>query len=174
MGARPDQQLALNFLAAVHELWVKNPGTYTVEESLDDLVPALAQMCIKALASDIRDSTFTAHMQSIPISGALMKGSQVLKGYNNQQQLTLRDALNKIIHGLPTLVEVCDEEVRLHFRNSSATDSWTDVWFSGTQLLKQLDSVLYKHRTDNAEMRERQIEQFLAGLGVRSVLPKRI
>ncbi len=174
MGARPDQQLALNFLAAVHELWVKNPGTYSVEESMDDLVPALAQMCIKALASDVRDDGSIAHMQGMHIDGALANGSQVLKGYNGQQPLTLRDALNKIIHGTPTSVEVCDGEVRLHFRNSSATDSWTDVWFSGTQLLMQLDGVLYKHRTENAERRERQIEQFLAGLGVEHILPTRI
>jgi hypothetical protein len=55
MGARPEQQLTLNFLTALHGLWVQFPGNYTVEESIDDLVPALAQMCIKALAADIRD-----------------------------------------------------------------------------------------------------------------------
>lgn len=109
MGARPDQQLALNFLAVVHELWVKNPGTYSVKESMDDLVPALAQMCIKALASDVRDNGSIAHMQGTHIDGVLANGSQVLKGYNGQRPLTLRDALNKIIHGTPTSVECATE-----------------------------------------------------------------
>ena len=27
MGARPEQQLALNFLAAIHDLWLAHPGT---------------------------------------------------------------------------------------------------------------------------------------------------
>ena len=59
MGARADQQLALNFLAAVHDLWAQHPGTHSVVERSDDLVSALAQMCIKALASDVRDDSST-------------------------------------------------------------------------------------------------------------------
>jgi hypothetical protein len=55
MGARPDQQLALSFLSTLTTLWLRHPGTYKVEETDSDLVPALAQMCIKALAADVRD-----------------------------------------------------------------------------------------------------------------------
>jgi hypothetical protein len=79
MGARPEQQLALNFLAAVHDLWVQHPGTYSVEERTDDLVPALTQMCIKALASDVRDDDSTAHKQDMHIDGALVNGSRIIR-----------------------------------------------------------------------------------------------
>ena len=70
MGARPEQQLALTFLAAVHHLWIQHPGTYAVTERTEDLVPALAQMCIKALAADIRDNPSLADKQSEPVNGA--------------------------------------------------------------------------------------------------------
>ena len=55
MGARAEQQLALSFLTVLVGLWERAPvGDYKVEEVDDDLVPALAQMCIKALASDVQ------------------------------------------------------------------------------------------------------------------------
>lgn len=171
MGARPEQQLALNFLTAVHDLWIQHPGIYTVKESIEDLVPALAQMCIKALASDIRDDDSTKQKQDMEIDGVLVNGRRILKGRNGKPPLTLRVALNKIIHGTPTSVEVREDDVRLHFGNSSAGEGWTEVWFSGTQLLKQLDSVLYKHQTERTEEREREIGQLVADLGVGRLLP---
>ena len=171
MGARPEQQLALNFLAAVHDLWIQHPGTYQVEESVDDLVPALAQMCIKALASDVRDDDSTRHEQQMRIDGILTDGDQVVKGGPDQPSLTLRDTLNKAIHGIPAAVEVRDDGIWLRFNNSSANEGWTEVRFSGTQLLKQLEAVLYKHRNQGAEEREREIRRFLATLGVERFLP---
>jgi hypothetical protein len=173
MGARPEQQLALNFLAAVHDLWIQHPGTYTVEESADDLVPSLAQMCIKALASDVRDDDSAVDQLDMPIDGVLANGSQNLKGFDGLAPLTLREALNKIIHGIPVSVEVRDDDVKLHFRASSADNRWTEVWFSGTQLLKILGAVLYKHQTERAEVREREIGTFLNRLGAERFLPTR-
>ena len=67
MGARPEQQLALNFLTAVHTLWIQHPGTYHVRETTEDIVPALAHMCIKALASDVRDDdALITDMATVP------------------------------------------------------------------------------------------------------------
>ena len=174
MGARPEQQLALNFLAAIHDLWLAHPGTYHVEESLDDLVPALAQMCIKALASDVRDDDSTQQVQQMPIDGVLMNGDRAVGGNAGRQQLTLRDALNKVIHGTPVSIEVRDDEVWLHFGNSSVRETWTEVWFSGTQLLRQLEMALYKHRNERAEEREREIGRFLAVLGIERFLPQKV
>jgi hypothetical protein len=171
MGARPEQQLALNFLAAVHTLWIQHPGTYQVREATDDIVPALAQMCIKALASDVRDDDARAQEQQAHIDGVIMNGDRTIKGGIGQPQLTLRDALNKVIHGTPVSVEVRDSAVWLNFSNSLARESWTKASFSGTQLLGCLDRALYKHRTGQAEEREREIGQFLVGLGVARFLP---
>jgi hypothetical protein len=114
---------------------------------MDDLVPALAQMCIKALALDVRDDDSTVHKQRMPIRGVLMNDTQIPKGENGLPPLTLRDALNKIIHGTPTSVEVRDDDLRLYFSSTSPGESRTKVWFSGTQLLRQFDRMLYKHGT---------------------------
>jgi hypothetical protein len=171
MGARPEQQLALNFLAAVHDLWIQHPGTYSVEESIDDLVPALAQMCIKALASDLRDDDSTKQEQEMHIDGVLVDDDRVIRGGNGRPSLTLHVALNKIIHGTPTSVEVGGDDVRLHFSNSSAGENWTEVWFSGTQLLKLLDRVLHKHRGERTEEREQEIQRLLTTVGIGRFLP---
>lgn len=128
-------------------------------------------MCIKALASDIRDDDSTKQKQDMEIDGVLMNGRRILKGCNGKPPLTLHDALNKIIHGTSTSVEVRDDDVRLHFSNSSVGESWTEVWFSGTQLLRQLDNVLYKHRNERTEEREREIRRLLVDLGVGRLIP---
>jgi hypothetical protein len=161
MGARPEQQLALNFLTALHGLWLKFPGSYIVEEGIDDLVPALAQMCIKALAADIRDGSSAASQQAIAIDG------RIIETDGTENPLNLRDVVNKIIHGTPTLVVVEDGVVQLHFRNNGA-NGWTEAWFSGTQLLQELGSKLYKHPADR---REHAIARFLQELGVERFLP---
>ena len=128
-------------------------------------------MCIKALAADVREDHSVQQMLEIPIDGVLMEGPRTLRGSNGRPPLRMRDALNKIIHGTPALIEVSRQEVRLHFTNRSDAEHWSEVWFSGTQLLKQLDTALFKHRTEGAEVRERQIETFLTSLGVGRFLP---
>lgn len=163
MGARPEQQLVLNFLVAIHGLWVKYPGTYTVKESVEDLVPALAQICIKALAADIRDAKNPSPKQQCKIS---VEGA-IVKTDGNSETLNLRDVVNKIIHGTPTSVVVTNETLQLHFRNNDG-NGWTEAWFSGTQLLQLLEKYLIKH---SAERREDEIAQFLNQLGVERFLP---
>ncbi|MFF5249081.1 hypothetical protein ACFY3V_32775 [Streptosporangium sp. NPDC000095] len=172
MGARPEQQLALNFLTAIHDLWVQYPGNYMVKESADDLVPALAQICIKALAADVRDGSSSSDQQGTAIDGQLLDVDRVLKGNGAAEQLTLRDVVNKIIHGTPTSVEVRNGDVLLHFRNNSA-DRWTLAWFSGTKLLQELGKTLVKHKGPQIEEREREIAQLLETLGVQRFLPSR-
>jgi hypothetical protein len=175
MGATPDRQLALNFLSVVHDLWLKYPDTYSVEEVADDLVPALAQMCIKALAGDIRDGLPARKQQEISIEGSLMDGARLVKGDGAATPLNLRDVVNKIIHGAPTFIVVRDGVMQLHFQNRiKATRpeyAWTEAWFSGTQLLQLLGSILYKHDGDRALEREREIARFLEALGPRRFLP---
>jgi hypothetical protein len=161
MGAWPEQQLALNFLAAIHELWVENPGNYAVKESLDDLVPALAQMCIKALAADLRDELSPARQHQIVVDGRIVQAD------GTEKRPDLRDVLNKIIHGRPILVVVEDGAVQLHFR-AYKDDSWTEAWFSGTQLLQVLARILFKHPPNG---REDAIALILEELGPKRFLP---
>jgi hypothetical protein len=160
MGATPDQQLALNFLSVIHKLWVRHPGPHPVEEIEGDLVPALAQMCVKALAADVRDTIPIATQRSITIDGSLMNGDRLLKGADSANPLNLRDIVNKIVHATPTLVVVRDEVVYLHFRNATK-DDWTEAWFSGTRLIQQLGSVLHKRDGDRAQKQEQAIMQFI-------------
>lgn len=161
MGARPEEQLTLNFLRAVHTLWVEYPGTYAVKESVDDLVPALAQMCIKALAADIRDLIPKEEQLEIVVEGRIVS----ING--NEKRIDLRDVVNKVIHGTPTSVVVKDKIVYLHFRNNKHV-GWAEAWFSGTELLQVLDHKLHKHPSED---REYMITQFLQNLGERWFLP---
>jgi hypothetical protein len=170
VGARPEQQLALNFLSAVHDLWIQYPGNYVVEESIDDLVPALAQMCIKSLATDVRDGISLSDQRGTSIHGQLFDHGRVVRGAATTGALSLRDVVNKIIHGTPALVEVDNRAVLLHFTNN-ASDGWTNAWFSGTQLLRELARLLYKHRTGQAEAREQEIAKLLQTLGRQRFLP---
>jgi hypothetical protein len=165
VGARPDQQLALNFLAVLHELWCEHPGSYVVQENADDLVASLAQMSIKALAADLRDG--------LPES---TKGEEV-KGWlerpNGRVALTLLDVLNKIIHGSPTGVEVEEGTIWLKFSNNTPAvgPRWNEAVISATDVLRCLESSLHKHRGSPAEEREQQIKSFLESLGPRRFLP---
>ena len=168
MGARPEQQLTLNFLAALHGLWVKYPDHYIVEETVDDLVPALAQICIKALAADIREpppgippEEHIKHQSEVPIEGRIVNKD------GSEESINLREVVNKIIHGTPTLVMVEDETVQLHFRNNDGK-KWTEAWFSGTQVLQVLERELSKHPPGR---REDEIAKTLRDLGEMRFLP---
>ena len=172
MGARAEQQLALGFLDAVHALWIQYPGSYVVEESNSDLVAALAQMCIKALAADIRDGSSLSDQQRIIIQGQLLDGTTPRRGDGTNDPLTLRDVVNKIIHGSPTLIIVHDDRVELHFKNNKVAENWTEARFSGTQLINVLGAELVKHpRTTD---RGREVRRFLDDLGKKRFLPSEL
>lgn len=108
--------------------------------------------------------------QKAPITGCLVNNGQILAGSGSATPLTLRDVFNKVIHGAPISVRVQERDVRLHFESSSL-DRWTEAWFSGTEVLEELNLLLHKYRTDLAEAREREISWFLTGLGVEKFLP---
>jgi hypothetical protein len=164
LGARPEQQLALNFLQAVHDLWIVRDQIIKVEERADDLVPALAQMCIKALAADLRDTTSAVFQMEATVTGGVARGNTVLKG-EGAEPLHIRDVVNKIVHGTPDRVEVQGGIIRLYFKNTIPTDNWTAAWFSGTGLLDALSEELIKHSGEAAVQRERYISALLQQLG---------
>jgi hypothetical protein len=170
MGATPDQQLALNFLSMIHNLWLKYPGSHPVKKIEDDFVSALAQICIKALAADVRDTIPIDIQYSTTIDGSLMDGDRLVKGVDAASPLNLRDLVNKVVHGTPTRVVVRDDVVHLHFRNSTK-DDWTEAVFSGTQLIQQLSTVLHKRDGDKSQRQEQAIMQFIEKVGAQSFLP---
>ncbi len=185
MGARPEQQLVLNFLRAVHDLWIQHPGTYVVQEETIDLVPALAQTCIKSLATDLRDDPHVTGQRSTLVSGCLLNAGQAVRGCGGEaESIALRDILNKVIHGTPTKVEVRSDEVALHFRNSTPVrgfkprhggeEPWTDAWFSASEILKILEDRLYKHRNRRATARETEIAHLIAILGFERFLQRAV
>jgi hypothetical protein len=164
MGARPDQQLALSFLSTLTTLWLRHPGKYRVEETDADLVPALAQMCIKALAADVRDGVEVSR-QRRPVTGELIYPD------DRRSMLTIRDVVNKIIHGGPERVEVTTNDVLLYFvNNDQGPGGWSEMWFSARTLSKEMDALLYKH-DDRAAERERRIAELLDDLGEDRFLP---
>jgi hypothetical protein len=166
MGARAEQQLALNFLSALHDLWIEFPGEYVVKEVTDDLVPALGQMCIKALAADVRDTSLESTQKRIAITG------EILDLGGQRRDIDLREVVNKIMHGSPSQIQIADD-VYLYFTNNahSSRHDWTEAWFSGGDALREISKLLHKHRTQGAARREAAIKQFLATLGSENFLP---
>lgn len=75
MGARPDLRLTWSFLSAIAELSSAHHGTYAVADEADDLIPALAQISIKALAAEVRESVSRAELPTFQSRGL---GSQAL------------------------------------------------------------------------------------------------
>jgi hypothetical protein len=169
MGARPDIRLSWSFLRALTEMWVAHPGTYKVEDEADDLVPALAQMCIKALAAEVRE-TVSQSGQAQPIAGELTQPS------GTRTAVTVRDIANKVIHGSPERVVVLDGDIRLYFVNSQnevAQGRWTEIWFSASGFIEALHQLLHI-RPHDSESRDEAVRGFIRGLGASRLLPSRV
>ena len=129
MGARPDLRLTWSFLSAIAELWSAYPGTYKVEDEAEDLIPALAQLSIKALLAEIRESVPIARQKEAHIEGELVShGGEV-------SPINVREVANKVVHGSPdrVIVENCD--IRLYFVNSPNEVLEADGSNSGSPLL---------------------------------------
>jgi hypothetical protein len=61
----------VEFLSAIAELWSAHPGTYKVADEAEDLIAALAQVSIKSLAAEVRESVPPAD-QAERIEGQLI------------------------------------------------------------------------------------------------------
>ncbi len=169
MGARADIRLTWSFLSALTALWAVNPGTYKVEDEADDLMPALAQMCIKALATEVRE-TVPGSKQGREVPGALTLRN------GGRQAITIRVVANKIVHGSPERVEVVDDDVRLYFVNNPDADqreSWTEIWFSAPAFLQVLHEILYM-RPHDSPPRDQAVRSFVESLGIDRLLPSSV
>lgn len=166
MGAQPDLRLTWSFLSAIAELWSTHPGTYKVADEADDLIPALAQMSIKALAAEVRDSVPIAE-QRLEIAGGLTTRD----GINSS--VTIRDVANKIVHGSPDRVVVTKRDIRLHFVNSPnevGASSWTELWFSAPSFIQAMHTLLYVRPHDSAR-RDQGVRALIVQMGPERFLP---
>ncbi|MDR7253976.1 hypothetical protein J2X46_002966 [Nocardioides sp. BE266] len=171
MGAQPDLRLSWSFLKALAEMWSSHPGTYKVADESEDLVPALAQMCIRAFASEVRESVPREEQKATTIAGSLTKRN------GESSNVTLHDIGNKVTHGSPDRIVVSpDGDVRLFFVNSKNESAdhanWTDVWFSASHLIEVLHGVLYV-APHHSEAREDGVRRFVDELGPSRLLPSR-
>src|SRR5258706_11106817 len=108
MGATPDQVLSIAVLTAFHVLWLQHPGTYDVRRTDDDILSAFPQIVLKAFAADLRDGH---SVLSHPVEGDLAGPDGIAK------PITMRDVLNKIIHGKPARIDVLETGIWLTFSN---------------------------------------------------------
>lgn len=168
MGAEPDLRLTWSFLSAVADLWSSHPGTYKVVDEAADLVPALAQMSIKALAAEVRESVLEAD-QAEHIDGELRSPNGLAT------PITVRDVANKVVHGSPERVVVeANGEIRLYFVNSpneGGKDKWTECWFSAQSLIDALHRLLYVRPHDSPE-RDQAVRSFIQRLGPERFCPR--
>jgi hypothetical protein len=167
MGARPDVRLSWSFLHALAQEWSSRPGTHEVVDEADDLVPALAHMCIRAFASEVRHSV-PLREQRFKIAGELTERD------GGTRELALRDVANKVVHGSPEAVVVREDgDVRLHFVNSdmeSSRQDWIAMWFSASELIDVLHRVLNVKPHDSPS-RDESVRGFIVGLGADKFLP---
>jgi hypothetical protein len=169
VGAQPDLRLTWSFLSAIAELWSAHPGTYKVADEADDLIPALAQMSIKALAAEVRESVPLA-AQTERIEGELMSPDGVAS------PVTVRDVTNKVVHGSPERVVVEDGDIRLYFVNSANevhTSRWTELWFSAPSFIGVMHRLLYV-RPHDSEPRDEAVRALILELGPDRFLPSRV
>lgn len=166
MGAQPDLRLTWSFLSAIADLWAAHPGTYKVADEADDLIPALAQMSIKSLAAEVRESVPLAD-QTQRIEGQLTSQGGVVS------PVTVRDVANKILHGSPERVVVDNGDIRLHYVNSPnevGTGRWIELWFSAPSFIDVMHRLLYVRPHDSVT-RDGGVRAFILELGPDRFLP---
>jgi len=170
MGATPNQVLSIAVLVAFHELWLGHPGTYEVRPTENDLLAALPQIFVKAFAADQRDNGFGPEVDAHRVEGELITSD------GHPTSITVRDVLNKIIHGRPSKIEVLETTVWLTFTNvrlgPTPREAWTVARYSATDLLHVLRAnAMNRDEERQAVERARQVIEDLRQLGEERFLP---
>lgn len=114
MGATAQQDFAINFLAALNNIWSERSGTFQVTET-EQLLPALAQITIRWLAATAREQV-DRERRELVVRGDVRWGSgdvQPTDAFRNRRDVPLRDALSHIVHAEPEWVSVHSGEVIL-------------------------------------------------------------
>lgn len=170
MGATPNQVLSIAVLLAFHELWLGHPGSYEVRPTENDVLAALPQIFVKAFAADQRENGFGPGIGAHRIAGELTASD------GRVTSITVRDILNKIIHGRPSKIEVLETTIWLTFANvrpgTTPREAWTVARYSGTDLLQVLRSnAMNRGEERQAVERSKQVLEDLRKLGEDRFLP---
>jgi hypothetical protein len=177
MGATAQQDFAINFLAALNNIWAEQSRTFQVAET-EELLPGLAQIAIRWLAATAREQ-MDRQRQDLVVRGGVQWGAgdvQPSDAFRDRRDVPLREALNHIVHAESTWVSVQTGEVVLCWKctpyyvadSDSENDEPYCAYFLADSLIAAVRRALYSeeqrfHRVSELEQKLRT-ESAYAGL----------
>jgi len=150
MGATVQQDLAIDFLEALNNIWAEQSGLFQVAET-EELLPGLAQITIRWLAATAREQV-DRQRQDRGVRGGVQWGAgdvQPSDAFLNRRDISLREALNRIVHAEPTWIFVQDREVVLcwkytpYYVSDSENDEPYCAYFLSASLIAAVRRALY-------------------------------
>jgi hypothetical protein len=153
MGATIEQDFAINFLAALYNIWAEQSGTFQVAET-EDFLPALAQITTRWLAATARERA-DRQRRDLVVRGNVQQGAESVQptdAFRNRRDVQLREALNSIIHAEPDWVSVQDGEVIVcwkytpRWNANPETDRPYCAYFLADSLIAAVRSALYSEK----------------------------
>lgn len=123
MGATLEQDLAINFLDALKNIWSEKSGTWEVEQT-DNPLRALTHITIRWLAATAREEVKRSG-RYLEARGRIIYSNarvQSTDAFRNRENVSLLEALNKIVHGEPQWVSVQVGEVILCWKYTPGLD----------------------------------------------------
>jgi len=164
MGATLEQDLAINFLDALKNIWSEQSGTWDVEE-IDDPLRALTHITIRWLAAMAREEV-KRNQSYREVRGRIIYNSasvQSADAFRNREYVSLLEALNKIVHGEPQWVSVHSGEVILCWKFIPGLSSRGEenrpytAYFLADSLLSEVRHALYSHTDRRSQVLELEI-----------------
>jgi hypothetical protein len=161
MGAPPEQDLAINFLAALNNIWSEHSGTFQITGT-EELLPTLAQITIRWLAAMAREQV-DRDQRDLDVKGNVRWGVaevQPSDAFRDRHDVRLQESLNRIVHSEPEWVSVRDGEVLLcwtytpRYRTDSEDDRPYCAYFFASSLIEAIRRALYSE-----ERRRGQVEE---------------
>ena len=180
MGATPQEDFAMNFLAALNNIWSEHPGTLQVAE-MEEILPALAQITIRWLAARARERLGTAP-GGLQVRGDVrydVSEIQPSDAFRQRRTITLGNSLNRIVHAEPEWVSVQRGEVILcwkkerSFTGKPIKDRAYCAYFLADDLIASVRRALYsedqrRHQVAELEQKIRSDAAY-AGLYPRTI-----
>jgi hypothetical protein len=167
MGAPPEQDLAINFLAALNNIWSGHSGTVQLTET-EELLPTLAQITIRWLAATAREQVDRGRRE-FDVKGNVRRGASEVQPSDafrdSRPDVPLREALNRIVHSEPQWVSVQDGEVVLCWKYEPPWDADGEndqpycAYFFASSLIEAIRRALYSEERRRGQVGE--LEQML-------------
>jgi hypothetical protein len=168
MGAPPEQDLAINFLAALNNIWSEHSGTVQLTETAE-LLPTLAQITIRWLAATAREQAGRGRRPELDVKGNVRWGASEVQPSDafrdSRPDVPLREALSRIVHSEPEWMSVQDEEVLLCWKYTPRYDADPEkeppycAYFFASSLIEAIRRALYSEERRRGQVTE--LEQML-------------